>query len=101
MKEYELKPIHDSARSFYGKATVTEYSNRLSILTSYKTEVAAIKDGHPVRLWDGYSATTQRHINEYFTQNGISATGKAEWLKLKPQNVNSLLTDIIIAVKSA
>ena len=62
---YELMP-YDGRKSFYGKAKVlintvtgTEY------LLSYSTVVAAKKDGKVYRMWDGWSATTGRHIKAF------------------------------------
>ena len=96
MMKYNLEPVHDSAKSFYGKAVVTEYNDRYSILKSYDTDVAAIKDGEFIRLWNGYSVTTMRHINEYIAQNGIEGGGKAWWDSL-PVAGNQVV-NIIMAV---
>ena len=82
MKHYELTPIYDSRKSFYKKAYVTEYTPEHSILRSYNTEVAAIKNGRFIRLWSDYSDTTQRHINEYRQQAGLDPISKKEWLNL-------------------
>lgn len=37
--------------------------------------------GETVKLWDGYSATTMKHINQYLPSVGIRTMGKAEWTK--------------------
>ena len=94
---YNLRSEYSRQKSFYGKAIVTEYSNRLSILTSYKTEVAMIKNGIFYRLWNGYSVTTQNHINEYRQQNGMEKLSKAEWLSI-PVNTENPVIDIIQAI---
>lgn len=61
---YELTPT-DSHKSFYGKATVIE-KNGVKTLISYSTLVAKIdKSGKIYRLWDGWSATTGRHIASF------------------------------------
>ena len=58
---YELIPT-DGRKSFYGKAHVIE-KNGVKTLISYTTPVAKInKNGQIYRLWDGWSATTGRHI---------------------------------------
>ena len=58
---YELIPTN-SQKSFYGKAYVIE-NNGVKVLISYTTPVAKIdKNGQIFRLWDGWSATTGRHI---------------------------------------
>jgi len=94
---YNLRSEYSRQKSFYGKAIVTEYSNRLSILTSYTTEVAMIKNGIFYRLWNGYSVTTQNHINEYRQQNGMEKLSKAEWLSI-PVNTENPIIDIIQAI---
>lgn len=93
MKQFELKPQYDGRKSFYGKARVTQHSGNLSVLTSYETEVAAVKNGRPIRLWDGWSATTARHVNEFFRQYGFKALSKKEWLAMPVEN---LTVDIIV-----
>lgn len=76
---YELYPIHDPRKSFYGKAHVF-VRNGSKILISYKTEVCEITaDGKFNQLWGGYSATTMRHINEFRQQNGLEKLSKKEW----------------------
>lgn len=84
--EYELKPIHDRAKSFYGKAfVIVEDFNGVEIkaLKSYDTIVCEIYGGDFRRLWNGYSATTMRHVNEFAAQNGINDGGKAWWDSLE------------------
>ncbi len=79
MKTYELKPLYDTRKSFYGKATVTEKDGKI-ILTSYTTDVCYIdSNGDFIRTWEGESATTMRHINEFIKQNGIAGGGVAWW----------------------
>jgi len=65
----ELEAIHDSRKSFYGKAKVRTVGNR-STLISYGTEVAYIEDGKAVVI-DTYSPTTLRHIREFLQQEGF------------------------------
>ena len=82
MKIYELQP-NNSRKSFYGKAKVIEKDNGEKVLMSYDTEVCKItKSGEFVRLWDGYSATTMRHVNSFLDLVGIAGGGKAFWDKL-------------------
>lgn len=97
MKQFELKP-DGRQKSFYGKAVVTEYSKDLAILTSYKTEVAAIKNGEFIRLWNGWSATTQKHVNAFLDLYGIAGGGKEHWINT-PVTRRNLIVDIIIAIK--
>lgn len=82
MKTFELQPI-DGRKSFYNKAKVTELDNGDIELTSYTTIVARIHNGKFERLWNGYSATTMRHINAFLYVYGIQGGGKVWWENLE------------------
>ena len=81
----ELMPV-DGRKSFYGKAAVmverdsnhraTRYS-----LYSYRTLVAwyDVQSGEFVRVWNGYSQTTMRHVNAFLRLLGYDCGGKAFW----------------------
>lgn len=72
---YDLAP-KDGRKSFYGKAVVWLKDGK-QILRSYETVVAYIdKNGKFHRTWEGWSATTGRHIAAF------GGPGKAEWCKL-------------------
>lgn len=59
---YELKPTTNQ-KSFYGKANVIVLSDGTQLLKSYETIVLKRKpDGELVRTWQGWSATTGKHI---------------------------------------
>lgn len=76
MKKYYLIP-NDSHKSFYGKAIVIENDNGEKILQSYSTQVMKqTKTGDFIRLWDGWTTTTGRHIKAF------SGLNKAEYFKL-------------------
>lgn len=60
---YELTPT-DGRKSFYGKARV-EVQDGIEVLVSDTTKVAAKHNGRVYRLWDGWSATTGRHISAF------------------------------------
>ena len=76
MKKYYLMP-NDSHKSFYGKAIVIEKDNGEKELISYTTTVMKqTKTGEYIRLWDGWTATTGRHIKAF------SGLNKAEYFKL-------------------
>lgn len=81
MKRYYLSPTgNDNAKSFYKKAIVTEKDNGEIVLQSYETNVCKIKsNGEFVRLWDGYSVTTMRHVNSFLVFVGVEGGGKAWW----------------------
>lgn len=50
----------------------------------YNTIVCKIdKDGNFVKLWDGYSYTTLRHINSFILHFGIAGGGKSWWENLR------------------
>ena len=70
---YELTP-NDGRKSFYGKANVIELSNGVKLLQSYSTIVAGINTkGNFVKLWDGWSATTGRHLSAFGGYRGKKA----------------------------
>ncbi len=65
INEYYLKP-KGNQKSFGGKAIVKEYENGDKILFSYLTPVLKqTKEGKLIRLWEGYSATTGRHVESF------------------------------------
>lgn len=69
--ETELNCNFDSRKSFYGKANVRTEDGK-TILKSYSTDVAYIKDGKAV-VNGTYSPTTLRHIKEFLKQNNFKA----------------------------
>lgn len=65
MKIYELIP-NDGRKSFYGKAVVKVADDGSETLYSYNTAIIKrTAAGELVKLWDGWSATTGRHINAF------------------------------------
>ena len=83
MKTYELPVVNDRSKSFYGKAYVCEVGDE-KILRSYGTDVCKIDSkGNVIRLWDGYSATTMRHINNFLALFNVEGGGKSWWDKLE------------------
>ena len=84
---YNLIP-NDGRKSFYGKAQVYVLSNGNEILKSYDTFVAIrYKSGNVARLWDGWSATTGRHIRAFCGMNKAEFTA----LPLKSVDVYEML----------
>lgn len=64
-KTYYLIPT-DGRKSFYGKATVTIEEDGSETLTSYTTPIMKrLASGELVKLWDGWTATTGRHIKAF------------------------------------
>lgn len=79
MKVYDL-PCFDNRKSFYGKAQVFELDNGGKVLKSYNTFVCELTpEKEFVKLWDGYSATTMRHINSFLRFLGYENGGKTFW----------------------
>jgi len=80
-EEYELQPRHARAKSFYGKARVRLDDFRNQGLISYGTPVCWYDPNERKlhRLWDRWSATTGRHIDEFARQTLGAAVGKNEW----------------------
>lgn len=88
MKKYELKALHDSRNSFYGKATVIETEEKSS-LYSYDTLVAEINlKNHKAEVFGTFSQTTLRHIKEFLWQNGYEIGTKKEIEKKYIKEVN-------------
>jgi len=87
----ELKPgRYDSVKSFYGKARIRKDDKGGYILTSYNTDVCRInRNGSVIRLWDGYSATTMRHVNTFINiyAKDKSQGGKKWWNSQKVKEV--------------
>ena len=65
MKMYELTPTN-GRKSFYGKAKVLIADDGTETLFSYDTPIIKrTPAGELVKLWDGWTATTGRHINAF------------------------------------
>ena len=78
-----LEVWYGNQKSYYGKAKVCSVMGRV-FLKSYDTTVAMItEDGHFIRMWDGYSPTTARHINSFRVMFGLNPIRKAEWDKME------------------
>lgn len=74
MKKYELTP-NDHHKSFYGKAFVIAHNDGSETLYSYDTPIITrTTSGDLVKLWDGWSATTGRHIAAFCGLNKASYT---------------------------
>ena len=69
---------YDGRKSFYGKAHIIARNDAIYLM-SYQTFVGRIVNGVFQRLWDGYSATTMRHVNSFLQEFGLDGGGKAWW----------------------
>lgn len=68
----------------YKRAKIRTLNEGTQELYSYKTKVAILtKGGNFIRLWDGYSSTTMKHINEFRTMNGLEKICKKDWEALE------------------
>lgn len=71
MRTYELIPT-DGRKSFYGKAVVVVEDNGTETLYSYGTPIVKrLVSGELMKMWDGWTATTGRHIKAFC---GLSKT---------------------------
>lgn len=95
MKIYELKPTN-GRKSFYGKALVKETENEI-ILQSYETDVCKIdKNGHFIKLWNGYSVTTMNHINAFLSLFDIPFMRKKEWEAIETEKKSRCHSDMTV-----
>lgn len=83
-----LKPIHDSAKSFYNKATVKE-DNKKYILISYQTAILQIDKATKKFKFlttdkNHLTQTTLRHTKEFIKQfsNDFTPYIKKDFLKM-------------------
>ena len=67
----------------YGKA-LERREGRAFALYSYGTRVCTLDDRtlKLTRLWDGYSATTMRHVNLFLSSHGLEPVRKPAWDKM-------------------
>lgn len=73
-KKYELTP-DDGRKSFYGKAVVEIDNEGSETLYSYGTRIVTkCTNGEIVKHWDGWSATTGRHIKAFCGLNKAQYT---------------------------
>ena len=67
LKIYDLLP-QNGQKSFYGKAKVyVTGDNEAEVLFSYNTMIIArdLRDGKLYPIWNGWSATTGKHIKAF------------------------------------
>jgi len=65
MRKYELIPM-TGQKSFYGKAVVVVEDNGTETLYSYGTPIVKrLVSGELVKMWDGWTATTGKHIKAF------------------------------------
>ena len=75
-------------KSFYNKCEVVETESAYH-LKSYDTIVCSMsKDGEFIRIWNGYSVTTMRHINAFMRFLGHPKLGGKKWWESLPVSVS-------------
>lgn len=84
VKSWELKAT--SQKSFYRKAYVLEDENGNLFLQSYGTIVCGIINREFKKFWDGYSKTTQSHINNFRKAHNMETLFKKDWESLSVEN---------------
>lgn len=84
VKSWELKAT--SQKSFYKKAYVLEDDEGNLFLKSYDTIVCGIINGTFKKLWDGYSKTTQNHVNSFRNAYNMKTLSKKGWESLSVEN---------------
>lgn len=96
-KAYDL-PCFDGRKSFYGKARIIECENGCKYLKSYNTIVCMINNNNEfIRLWDGESQTTMRHVNSFLQFFNKSGGGVNFWRQHETQAIKySLENDLLI-----
>ena len=88
---HELRPLYTNQKSFYGKARLgIMYDGGVlyCCLRSYDTNVVSLyvgRDGTPFvkKLWNGYSATTMRHVNELLMQHDFPKLSARVWCAME------------------
>ena len=83
-KSWELKAT--SQKSFYKKAYVLEDEKGNLFLQSYDSIVCGIVNGIFKKFLDGYSRTTQTHINNFRNAYNMGNLDKKEWESLSVDN---------------
>lgn len=80
VKSWELQAT--CQKSFYRKAFVIEDEKGNLYLQSYDTIVCGIINGIFKKFWDGYSRTTQNHVNDFRKSQHMETLCKKEWESL-------------------
>ena len=93
VKEVYTLPAVYRNESYYNKAHVIVLSNGVRLLKSYETIVAGINTrGNFFRLWDGWSATTAKHLTAFsmlYAKKDQGYHGKKDWNDMKVDTVAS------------
>lgn len=84
-QEYkEIKAFGGFELKGFGNSAIIIPTEHGFILQSYYTEVCEVlSNGEFVKLWNGYSSTTMKHINAFRHYFGMVALSKREWIELE------------------
>ena len=87
---FELVPLYTNQKSFYGKARVgvcVDSGEGYYLLRSYDTNVVSVyvrgRTPYVKKLWNGYSRTTMRHVNELLMQLGFPKLSARVWCAME------------------
>lgn len=84
------REVKDRAK-YHGHVIVPNTNNKATfykddrgglVLRSYTTDVLRLYRGRVYKLWQGYSATTARHIDEFMNMNGYRGICKHDWIMI-------------------
>lgn len=87
VKRWELQAT--CQKSFYRKAYVLEDERGNLYLQSYDTIVCGIINGNFKKFWDGYSKTTQNHVNDFRKFNDMDTLSKKDCIEMRTKNNRS------------
>lgn len=84
-QEYRQDKKENKAFSLdeFGSRAVIIPTESGAILKSYYTEVAEIRNGEFIKLWNGYSNTTLKHINAFRNYYGMRTISKREFIEME------------------
>jgi len=91
LKQYELTPVLDNKKSFYGKAMVSEYEDGSKVLKCYGDRTLEISGDKFYRLTESQeiSKTAMRHVRDFiYQQTGQRNFGENDFAELpfKPED---------------
>ena len=86
VKELRAEHKHDIEK-YHGvkldtRAAALKYDTDAVLLKSYKTVVAAIIGTQFIKLWDGFSVTTLKHINAFLSAYNGASINKRAWIEM-------------------
>lgn len=80
----QLRAFHrGEGRTRIDDRASVEIVNGCPVLVSYWTKVARVEGGKLVRMWDGWSATTAKHITEFCRMYSLDAPNKKIWERME------------------